>query len=512
MLRVRRALISLADKRDSLSLCSLLKEFHIDAIATGQTAQVLREHINITEVADLTGFPEILDGRVKTLNPKIHAGILARKDRPEDMKSLEEQHIKPIDLVVVNLYDFATAVRKGFSREQIIEQIDIGGSALLRAAAKNYRSVALITSPDDYDSLTQEMFAYKGCVSMEFRAARVARAFALSANYDSRISKYFQTDRADKEEKEELLLAGHLVRHLRYGENPHQKAALYADSSPPRGLAAAQCLQGKPLSYNNLLDADRAYRMVRQFRSSACAVIKHANPCGVARQESQRDAYLKALAADGESAFGGIIAFNEKLAEETAALIAEKQFAEVVVAPQFPPRARKQLSVKKNMRLLLYDEQDESPHGIRSIEGGFLLQDADNKSVDSLQWVTKRRALEHTEDMLFAWKVVKLCHSNAVVIAKKEVTCGIGSGQTSRVFSVRCALMRAADNGISLDDAVLASDAFFPFPDSIELLKGTGIVAIIQPGGSKRDAEVIKAADAQGLAMAFTGQRSFFHG
>lgn len=503
--------MSLADKRNILSLVKLLKEFNIETIATEQTARLLDEHLNTTKVSQVTGFPEILAGRVKTLHPKIHGAILARKGDKQDMRDLKQQQVDLIDLVVVNLYDFAGCVQKGRLQAEIIERIDVGGSALIRAAAKNYRNIALISSPDDYEQLAQEMHANDGCIGEEFRLLRAARAFALSAAYDRRISDYFWAQTHIEGEREEFI-QGSPVYSLRYGENPHQEAVLYANADPPQGLAGAQCLQGKPLSYNNLVDADIAGRIVRQFAKPSCAIVKHAIPCGVAQQEELITAYQKAFAADSESAFGGVIAFNRQLDSETAARILGKRFAEVIIAPEFSAAARKILSVKKNLRLLVYAAQEQPPKSTKFIDGGFLIQDTNRISVDSVQWVTRRQAPEHYEDLLFAWDVVKLCHSNAIVIARQGITCGIGNGQTSRVFSVRCALLRAKDNGVSLDGAVLASDAFFPFADSIELLAETNIAAIIQPGGSKRDAEVIAAADAQGIAMAFTGQRAFFHG
>ena len=512
MLRVRRALVSLADKRNIRFLIDAFRQFGIEAIATGQTARSLRdEGLNVTEVSAITDFPEILGGRVKTLHPSIHGAILARKNSKEDRQELKKHQLDFIDLVVVNLYDFVGAAQGDSSLMEAIEHIDIGGSALLRAAAKNYHHISLVTSPDDYESLAAEMTRYKGSISEEFRAERAMRAYRMSAAYDERISEYMARQQGQTNiQKEEMLVKAARLKDLRYGENPHQKAALYTASTPPQGLTAAPMLQGSPLSYNNLVDADMACKIVHQFSKPACVIVKHASPCGVAQKERLVDAYLSALAADSESAFGGILAFNRELDEETAQNIIQKQFAELLIAPQVSKGARKQLKAKKNLSLLIYETKDPPSFSIRSIAGGWLKQETDTALPVELKWVTKRKAEEQYEDLLFAWKLVKLCHSNAIVIARQGATCGIGGGQTSRVFSVRCALLRA--EGMQLEGAALASDAFFPFADSIELLAATGISAIIQPGGSKRDAEVIEAADKLNIAMAFTHQRAFSHG
>jgi len=465
----------------------------------------------------VTNFPEILGGRVKTLHPLIHGAILARSDHQRDQAELKTHGLSPIDLVVVNLYDFATGLNNGLL--EAIEHIDIGGSTLLRAAAKNYHYVALVSSPDDYESLAVELEQNNGAIGESFRVERAIRAYRLSSDYDSRISAYLDQQLGRPNEPNKNLLddeEGITIRKmmdLRYGENPHQRASLYATSNPPQGLAAASLLQGKPLSYNNLIDADAASKMACQFGKPACVIVKHTNPCGIAERDSLVDAYLGAFNADRESAFGGVIAFNCELDEETAKAIVNSQFAELVIAPQITAKAIEQLAAKKNLRVLAFAYEDAGDCHMRFISGGLLKQETNLASSLKLEWVTKRKATKSQEtDLLFAWQVVRLCHSNAIVIANGRTSCGIGVGQTSRVFSVRCALMRAADNHMSLDGAVLASDAFFPFADSIELLAEAGVSAVVQPGGSKRDQEVIEAADKRDIAMAFTHQRAFFHG
>lgn len=510
MLNVRRALVSLADKRNVDLLVDILKQFAIETIATNQTAKLLREKgVSLKEVSDVTKFPEMLGGRVKTLHPLIHGAILARSDHQQDQAELQTHGLNPIDLVVVNLYDFATGTNNGFS--EAIEHIDIGGSTLLRAAAKNYHYVALVSSPDDYESLAMELEQNNGAIGEPFRAERAIRAYRLSSAYDKQIGAYLAQQLEHQENKEEETITTRFLTDLRYGENPHQRASLYATSNPPRALAAAPLLQGKPLSYNNLIDADAASKLVCQFNKPTCVIVKHTNPCGVAERDSLVDAYLNALNADRESAFGGVIAFNRELDEETAKAIITNQFAELVIAPQLTTKAREELAVKKNLRVLVFANEDTGDDHIRFISGGLLKQQAHLGSSVKLEYPTKRKATKEQEaDLLFAWRVARLCHSNAIVIAKEHTTCGIGAGQTSRVFSVRCALMRADRE--NLTGAVLASDGFFPFADSIELLVDAGISAVIQPGGSKRDQEVIAAADKQDIAMAFTHQRAFSHG
>ena len=505
-----------------------MKEYEVEVVSTGATAAALKKHLdNVQEISEVTDFPEILDGRVKTLHPAVHAGILARKDRQDDLATLKNLNIKPYDLVVINLYPFVAKVQQGASLSEVTENIDIGGSTLLRAAAKNYANVTLITNPQDYDSLAQEMHLNNGEVSHEFRASRMAAAFAFSAEYECQIAEYFAevNNATSGTGVREVLATGYLSGELRYGENPHQQAAVYTTSQPPHGLAGGELLNGKPLSYNNLLDADLAWKVVIQFETPTCVIVKHAQPCGAASHSDEAIAYQRALDGDKESAFGGIIAFNCRLGAAAAELIIN-QFAEVVIAPQFDEKALKILRTKKNLRLLACEVITESDGSvkngvvenniknvIKNINGGFLKQSIDDAmpTATSLQWVTKN-SIDTIEDLFFAWGIVKYCRSNAVVIAKDGASCGIGAGQTSRVFSVRCALMRAKDNGIDVRGAVLASDAFFPFADSLELIAEAGISAVIQPGGSKRDDEVIAAADKHNIAMAFTGIRCFYHG
>ncbi len=498
-------------------LVDILKRFDIETIATNQTAKLLKEKgVSLEEVSNVTNFPEILGGRVKTLHPSIHGAILARSNNQQDQADLKTHGLSPIDLVVVNLYDFATGLNNGLL--DAIEHIDIGGSTLLRAAAKNYHYVALVSSPDDYESLAMELEQNDGAIGESFRAERAIRAYRLSSAYDSQISAYLgqQLERSHEPQKldhEEETITTRKILDLRYGENPHQRAGLYATSNPPQGLAAAPLLQGKSLSYNNLIDADAASKLVGQFSKPACVIVKHTNPCGVAERDRLVDAYIGAFNADRESAFGGVIACNCELDEETARTIVNSQFAELIIAPEITTKAREQLAVKKNLRVLAFANEDTGDYHIRFISGGLLKQQANPTPSLKLEWVTKRKATKSQEaDLLFAWQVVRLCHSNAIVIAKRRTSCGIGVGQTSRVFSVRCALMRAANNNVSLAGAVLASDAFFPFADSVELLAEANISAVIQPGGSKRDQEVIEAANKRDIAMAFTHQRAFSHG
>ena len=512
MLQVRRALISVADKGNLDVLADLLQTHGIEVIATSETAQSLAKYdIPARSVSAMTGFPDLLGGRVKTLHPAIHAGILARKDHTQDQQDLREQKLDPIDLVVVNLYPFGAKVRAGAAVAEIIENIDIGGVALIRATAKNHLHTGLVTSPQDYGALRKELNGNGGKLSDGFRSARACDAFLMTADYDRQIAAYladlYESDTSD------LLLGGYHAKDLRYGENPHQTARLYADRSPPRGLGAAKCLQGASLSYNNYLDADLALRVVTAIQEPACAIVKHAQPCGVAQRRDLAAAYQAAYEADPESAFGGVIACNRELNKDTAALI-HRQFTALVVAPAVSKEAQAILRDKKNLRLLVSSLTTPAQQ-MRNIHGGWLVQSSDDLplTASDLQWVTPKP--DHTpmlEDLLFAWRVVQFCRSNAIVIAKAGTTCGIGAGQTSRVFSVRCALLRAADHACDLEGAVLASDAFFPFADSIALIAEAGIRAIIQPGGSKRDEEVIEAARQHNIAMALTGRRCFWHG
>lgn len=547
MIKINRALVSVSDKTSLDKLASVFQEFNIEVISTGGTAQHLKKHLpEVKDLTELTSFPEILGGRVKTLHPHVHGGILARKDNPDDMAKLKELQLSPFDLIVVNLYPFAEQLLKldpsndnDQNPTNMIEFIDIGGITLLRAAAKNYHNVVLITDPQDYVKLANEMRSNKGSVSVDFSAKRMPAAFAMSSDYDRQIADYFSSRLTPMDYLKQLGQTNDgdwlakfgsskfVATDLRYGENPHQRAALYKDPDDLTGLAGAQLLNGKPLSYNNLVDANSAWRLSCELPSNGvndkgCVIVKHAQPCGVALAPSQVQAYESALSADKESSFGGIISVNGILEEETALKIKDN-FIEVVIAPAFTDSALEILSAKKNLRLLscmpsrdTYSNQADAPRMFKTINNGILMQAEDHyrPTADSLEWVTKAHPTSEQEvnDLLFAWQVAKFCHSNAIVIAKNGVTCGIGAGQTSRVFSVRLALLRAADNNIDISGGVVASDAFFPFADSIALLVDKGIKSIIQPGGSKRDPEVIAMADEHNLAMAFTGHRSFFHG
>jgi len=517
--RIRRALVSVSDKRGLVELGNALARHGIEILSTGGSARALREHgIQVVEVADFTGFPEIMGGRVKTLHPKVHAGILARAGIDDD--TAREHDLPPIDLVVVNLYPFAeTVARPACGLEEAIENIDIGGPAMLRAAAKNNARVSVLCSPDDYPSLIA------GLPTMPEAAARLelaTRAFAHTANYDGQISQWLAARQAPEQLPSTINLALDRVASLRYGENPHQGAGLYAErGAPPGGLAGAEPLQGKPLSYNNLLDADAAWSGVRGLGDwPACCIIKHTNPCGAARGDSVGAAYRKALATDPTSAFGGIIAFNRAVDAETAEALAG-QFAEVVIAPDFEPGARRVLAGKKNLRLLAPDDSPSAAssrggpeYNLRRIDGGWLAQvpDALLAGRDDFEVVT-RRAPDEGEwlDLEFAWACVAMVRSNAIVLARDQATLGIGAGQMSRVDAVCIAVMKAGDQGLDLAGASMASDAFFPFADGVETAAAAGVRAVIQPGGSRRDDEVIEAADRQGIAMVFTGRRHFRH-
>ena len=547
MIKINRALVSLSNKTNIDKLAALFQEFNIEVISTGGTAKQLKQHLpEVIDIEEITSFPEILGGRVKTLHPHVHGGILARKDNTDDMQTLKDLQIDAFDLVVINLYPFEEQLLKdgtaGDSQniDSMVELIDIGGITLLRAAAKNYRNVILITDPQDYDNLADELRANNGSVRVEFSAKRMAAAFARSSAYDRNIANYFaaQLDQDTSVVTPEstpdnnstasvsprLMISADIKQELRYGENPHQQAALYTSSANhgnDKGIAGAKLLNGKALSYNNLVDANAAWRLACELPDACCVIVKHAQPCGVAVASTQPLAYQHALMADKESSFGGIVAVNSILEAETATLLKE-MFLEVIIAPQFSEESLAILRAKKNLRLLQCASSHEKespmtpPKMIKTISGGFLMQAEDKyiPTAESLEWVTKRKLSDTQEitDLLFAWQVAKVCHSNAIVIAKDGTTCGIGAGQTSRVFSVRLALLRAADNDLDVSGSAVASDAFFPFADSVGLLAEKGIKSIIQPGGSKRDAEVIALADEHNIAMAFTGYRCFYHG
>jgi len=521
--RISRALISVSDKTGLVELGQFLAARGVEILSTGGSAARLRESgVPVVEVSDVTGFPEMLDGRVKTLHPKIHGGILGRRDLPEHVAAMQAHEIRPIDLVVVTLYPFRETVARTDDFDECIENIDIGGPALIRAAAKNHDHVAVVTNAADYQPLIAELSAHDGATTQAFRRRLAAAAYAHTAAYDAAISGWF-AGRLGETFPSQVTLAGSLRQTLRYGENPHQQAAVYVTGETRPGVASARQLQGKELSYNNLNDTDAAYELVAEFERPAIAIIKHANPCGVAEGLSLSEAYRRALACDPVSAFGGIIAANRPLDAATAELITGL-FAEVVIAPDADEAARAVFAGKKNLRLLLTGAlPDPAAAGVtvRTIAGGFLLQSRDSGRValDGLKVVTKRAPdARELADLLFAFRVAKHTKSNAIVYARDGATVGIGAGQMSRVDSARIAALKAVDAARAAGAAepatrgsVVASDAFFPFADGLIAAAEAGASAIIQPGGSVRDAEVIAAADERGLAMVVTGMRHFRH-
>ena len=524
---VRRALISLSDKTGIEELAAGLASHGVEIVSTGGTAAKLRESgANVRDISDLTGFPEMMDGRVKTLHPKVHGGLLGVRDNPDHAAAMTEHDIAPIDLVVVNLYPFLSTVMSGADRDTVIENIDIGGPSMVRSAAKNHQYVAIVTDPADYAALLAELDENGGSTSLALRRKLAAKAYALTAEYDSTISQWFAF--ADQGERwpGSWTLSSRLKMPLRYGENPHQTAALYLPVGPTaHGVAQATQVQGKELSYNNLNDANAAVELVSEFRDGAPAVVivKHANPCGVATRETILDAWNEALACDSVSAFGGIVATNRALDAATAEAITAI-FTEVVVAPDADEDAKAIFAKKKNLRLLLTGTLPDPARGGTSlalIAGGLLVQDRDNGMVtrEQLKCVTKRQPSDQEiADCLFAWTVAKHVKSNAIVYAKDGVTAGIGAGQMNRRDSSRIAALRAREaaeaNGWAEPRTVgsaVASDAFFPFADGLLAAAEAGATAVIQPGGSIRDDEVIAAADEAGLMMLFTGMRHFRH-
>jgi phosphoribosylaminoimidazolecarboxamide formyltransferase/IMP cyclohydrolase len=520
---IRRALISVYDKTGLVRFAQGLVARGVALISTGGSARTLAEAgLPVTEVAALTGFPEMLDGRVKTLHPAIHGGLLARRDRPGHLAALAEHGIAEIDLLVSNLYPFAATVASGAGREECIENIDIGGVALIRAAAKNHEFVTVVTDPADYDLVLAEMANLGGAVSFDTRRRLARQAYALTAAYDAAIASWFAGDEGVTF-PETLVVAGHLAEQTRYGENPHQRAALYRTDDKRPGVASARQVQGKELSYNNYGDTDAAFELVAEFGPPAVAIIKHANPCGAAVAASLREAWDKALACDPVSAFGGIVALNRPLDAATAEAIAPI-FVEVVIAPDAEPAACEILARRSTLRLLLTGGlPDPLAPGwtLRSVAGGLLLQERDRVSVraDALKIVTRRAPTEaEIADLLFADTVTKHVKSNAIVFARGGATVGIGAGQMSRVDSVRLAAAKAAEIAANAGVAapathgsVVASDAFYPFADGLEEAIKAGATAAIQPGGSRRDAELIAAADKAGIAMVFSGIRHFRH-
>jgi phosphoribosylaminoimidazolecarboxamide formyltransferase / IMP cyclohydrolase len=520
---IARALLSVFDKSGLIEFTRELAGLGVELISTGGTARSLKSAgLAVTELEAYTGFPEMLDGRVKTLHPKIHGGILGIRDNPEHARQMRAHGIGPIDLVVSNLYPFEATVAKGAAFEECVENIDIGGPSLVRAAAKNHAAVTVLVEPGDYAAVLADMRAHAGATTPELRRHLAAKAYAHTAAYDSAISRWF-AGALGQTFPERLTLSGARRQLLRYGENPHQEAALYAAGESRAGVATARQPQGKELSYNNLNDTDAAYELAAEFDSPAVVIVKHANPCGVAIGADLAAAYAKALACDPVSAFGGIVAVNRKLDAGLAAELG-KLFLEVVIAPDADPRALEILSAKKNLRLLLAGGlPDRGAPGLvfRSLAGGFLAQTRDAARVGpgDLKVVTKREpSAAEIADMLFAFAVAKHVKSNAIVYAKGGATVGIGAGQMSRVDSSRIAAWKAREAGEAAGErarrtegAVVASDAFFPFADGLIAAADAGVGAVIQPGGSVRDGEVIEAADARGLAMVFTGTRHFRH-
>ena len=525
--KIARALLSVSDKSGLAELGQALARHDIELVSTGGTARALREAgLDVRDVSDLTGFPEMMDGRVKTLHPKVHGGLLAVRDDPAHAAAMAAHGIGAIDLVVVNLYPFAETVAKGASRDEIVENIDIGGPSMVRSAAKNHAFVAIVTDPEDYAELIGALDASGGMTSPAFRKRLAAKAFAATAAYDATIAAWFAFADHGQMFPETLPLILNRREMLRYGENPHQHAAFYAPAGPhARGIGQASQVQGKALSYNNLGDADAALELIAEFRDGApaCVIVKHANPCGVATAATLREAYEAALACDSVSAFGGIVALNRPLDGPTAEAIAAI-FTEVVVAPDADEAAKSVFAAKKNLRLLLSGTlPDPARPGLaaRSITGGWLVQSRDNGRVaeTDLKLVTKRAPGERElADCLFAWTVARHVKSNAIVYARDGATVGIGAGQMNRLESARIAAWKAEDAAQRAGWAeprtvgsAVASDAFFPFADGLLAAVAAGATAVIQPGGSIRDAEVIAAADEAGIAMVFTGMRHFRH-
>lgn len=523
-MKVSQALISVSDKRGVLEFAQALQEMGVALLSTGGTAALLRKAgLSVTDVSDHTGFPEMLDGRVKTLHPKVHGGILARRDLSEHMKTIEAHGISRIDLVVVNLYPFEqTIAQHNCTLDEAIENIDIGGPAMVRAAAKNHGNAAggvgVITNPDDYDSIIEELRSHDGLLSYATRFALAVKAYTHTARYDGAIANYLTSlaeDGSKKAYPERLQLAFDKVQDLRYGENPHQSAAFYREPNAPEGaIAGYRQLQGKELSYNNIADADAAWECVKAFDTTACVIVKHANPCGVAIGDTPEAAYRKALSTDPTSAFGGIIAFNHEVDRATAEAVSA-QFLEVLIAPAYSAQALEVLHAKQNVRVLTCSPGTRSGAlDYKRVAGGLLVQSADDAHVHvaDLKVVTQRAPTEQEmRDLLFAWRVAKYVKSNAIVYCRDGMTVGVGAGQMSRVDSARIAAIKAENAGLTVKGSVVASDAFFPFRDGLDVLAQAGATAVIQPGGSMRDAEVIAAADEQGIAMLLTGFRHFRH-
>lgn len=519
LVKVRRALISVSDKSGIGEFASALRALGVELLSTGGTYRLLRElGLDVTEVADYTGFPEMMDGRVKTLHPKVHGGILGRRGQDDDV--MAAHGIDPIDMVVVNLYPFsATVANPDCTVEDAIENIDIGGPTMVRAAAKNHPFVTIVVNASDYGEILSEMQSNGGSTSLESRFNLAIKAYEHTAAYDGAIANHFGTLVPDGSPKFPRTFNAqfHKVQEMRYGENPHQQAAFYVEANPAEaGIATARQIQGKELSYNNVADTDAALECVKNFHEPACVIVKHANPCGVAIAGSISEAYDLAFATDTESAFGGIIAFNRELDTKTAASIVERQFVEVIIAPSVSEEAAALVADKKNVRLLSCGEWSAPGPALdyKRVNGGLLIQDRDLGMItrDDLTVVSKCQPTEQQlQDLMFAWIVAKFVKSNAIVYAANGQTIGVGAGQMSRINSARIAAIKAEHARLSVQGSVMASDAFFPFRDGIDNAGQAGIAAIIQPGGSIRDDEVIAAADEHGMAMVFTGMRHFRH-
>lgn len=516
--KITRALISVSDKSGIVEFCQELSQLGIEILSTGGTAKTLAEHnISVTDVSDYTGFPEMMDGRVKTLHPKVHGGILGR--RGIDDAIMLKNGIKPIDMVVVNLYPFEETIAKAdCDLETAIENIDIGGPTMIRAAAKNHVDVAIIVHPSDYASTLSELKNANNCLSAETRFKLALKSFEHTARYDTAIATYLGSIN-NNQFPDTLNLQFYLNQTMRYGENPHQNAAFYREKSPASGtIAAARQIQGKELSYNNIADADAALECVKAFNDKpTCVIVKHANPCGVAEADDILAAYDKAYSTDPTSAFGGIIAFNRELDKKTASEIIKRQFVEVIIAPSISPDAQTVLVEKQNIRALecgMWNAIDQPSFDFKRIAGGLLVQDKDVGQItrSDIKVVSQRAPTEQElVDLLFAWKVAKFVKSNAIVYCKNGQTIGVGAGQMSRVYSAKIAGIKASDEGLIVPGSAMASDAFFPFRDGIDAAAEAGITAIIQPGGSMRDNEVIAAANEHNIAMVFTGMRHFRH-
>ncbi len=514
---IKRALLSVTDKNGVVDLAHRLNDLGAEIISTGGTASILRQaEINVTEVSQLTGFPEILDGRVKTLHPKVFGGLLGLPDKPEHANAMETHGIVPFDLIAVNLYPFEKVIQgKSLDDDELIEYVDIGGVALLRAAAKNYKNVLVLCDPDDYGAVLQEIQSAGG-VTEELRRKLAVKAFAHTAHYDSVISSHLKTRWEIKDKfSEEFTIGLRKLKTLRYGENPHQEAAVYRESGTPAwGVVSANVLQGKEISFNNYLDCEAAWQVALSFTEPVCVIIKHNNPCGVATAKTPAEAYRWALMCDPVSAFGGIIGFNRAVDRETAEEVS-KLFVECVIAPSFHPEAIEIFKAKKNVRLLEQPTLLSAPYqlDVRRISGGYLVQDIDMLSGAEFKVVTKRQPSETERASLdFAWRIAKHVKSNAIVLSRGRQTVGIGAGQMSRIDSIKIASIKMKQAKLDVGESlVMASDAFFPFRDVVDEAAKIGVTAIIQPGGSIRDNESIQAADEHGMTMVFTGTRHFKH-